>query len=57
MLNPLLMPTGVIDLNGPEHFVHWGVLQISAGNLAIIIVMILLFVLALVLPFPGGRQR
>jgi len=35
-------------------YVHWGVLQVSVTNVAIIGLMLLVFVLALVLPFPGG---
>lgn len=43
---------------GPAgHYVHWGVVLISVTNLAIIGAMLLLFVLAIVLPFPGGRGR
>jgi small-conductance mechanosensitive channel len=38
-------------------FLHWGVIQISLGNLLVIAVMILVFVLALLLPFPGRRGR
>jgi hypothetical protein len=38
-------------------FVHWGVVLISDTNLAIIAAMVLLFVLALVLPFPGSRRH
>jgi hypothetical protein len=36
-------------------YVHWGVIQISVTNLVIIGVMLVLFVLALVLPFPGAH--
>ncbi len=36
-------------------YVHWGVIQISLANLIIIGVMVLLFVLALVVPFPSGH--
>jgi hypothetical protein len=39
----------------PAQYIHWGVIQISVANLAIIVVMILLFVLALVVPFPSGH--
>lgn len=46
-----------IDLNNPGHYVHWGVIQISVANLIVIGVMILLFVAALLLPFPKGRNR
>lgn len=36
-------------------YLHWGVVQISLTNFLIIVGMIVVFVLALVLPFPGGR--
>jgi len=37
-------------------YIHWGVIQISVANLAIIAVMVVLFVLALVVPFPSGHD-
>jgi hypothetical protein len=46
-----------IDLNGPGHYLHWGVIQISVANLVVIGIMLLVFILALVLPFPRGRGR
>jgi hypothetical protein len=46
-----------VNLNHPGHYVHWGVIQISVANLVVIGVMVLLFVLALLLPFPKGRTR
>jgi hypothetical protein len=36
-------------------YVHWGVIQISLANLLIIIAMVVVFVLALLLPFPGSH--
>jgi hypothetical protein len=45
-----------INLNHPGHYLHWGVIQISVANLVMILVMIALFVLALVLPFPGAKR-
>jgi len=41
-------------LGGAGHFLHWGWFSIGLSNLLIILGMILLFVLALVVPFPGG---
>lgn len=35
--------------------VHWGFIQLSVPNLIVIGLMIVIFVLALVLPFPGHR--
>ncbi len=45
-----------VNLNHPGHYLHWGVIQISVANLVVIGIMLLLFVLALVLPFPKGRD-
>ena len=33
-------------------YLHWGAIQISVTNLAIILLMLVVFVLALLLPFP-----
>lgn len=41
----------------PGRYFGWGDVMIQAGNLVVIIAMLVLFVLALVLPFPGGRSR
>jgi hypothetical protein len=41
-----------IVAEGPGKYIHWGVIQISVANLIIIGVMVLLFILALVVPFP-----
>ena len=45
-----------VDLNQPGHYVHWSIFSVSVANLALVAVMILIFGLALVLPFPG-RDR
>ncbi len=45
-----------INLDRPGHYLHWGVIQISVANVVVIAVMIVLFALALVLPFPRGRR-
>jgi len=39
----------------PGKYIHWGVIQISVANAAIIGVMIVVFILALVIPFPAGH--
>jgi hypothetical protein len=36
------------------YYFHWGVVQISLANLLVIAAMVVIFVLALVLPFPHG---
>lgn len=45
-----------IDLNGTGSYVHWGVIQLSVANLVVIGVMVVVFIAALLLPFPGGRK-
>lgn len=37
---------------GAGHYVYWGVLSVSLTNLLIIVAMVVLFALALVVPFP-----
>jgi hypothetical protein len=44
-------------MDGPAPYFQWGFIQISLPNLVVIGVMLLLFVLALVLPFPGHSTR
>jgi hypothetical protein len=41
-------------LSGHAYYLHWGVIQISLTNFLIIVFMVVLFLLALVLPFPGS---
>jgi hypothetical protein len=43
----------VIDLTGKGHYLEWGIIQISYANALVILLMIVVFVLALVVPFPG----
>jgi hypothetical protein len=39
-------------------YLGWGAFTIQLGNLLVIITMLVLFVLALLLPFPGfGRRK
>ena len=38
-------------------YIHWGVVSISLTNFLIIVGMIVIFVLALVVPFPGAHDR
>ncbi len=51
-----MRPTIVIA-DGAGRYVSSGVIQISVTNLVIIGLMILVFVLALVLPFPGRHHH
>jgi hypothetical protein len=44
-------------LGGRPHYVHFGWFLISVANLVVIGLMIVVFVLAIVLPFPRDRQK
>ncbi len=44
-------------LNDPATYLHVGWLSISVPNLIVIVVMLVVFALAIVLPFPKGRDR
>jgi hypothetical protein len=45
------------SVSDPATYVGWGWLSVSIPNLIVILVMIALFVLAIVLPFPNGRDK
>jgi hypothetical protein len=44
-------------MNAAAHYFHWGFILISVANLTVILLMILVFVLAILLPFPGGKRN
>ncbi len=46
----------VVDLDKPGHYVHWWVIQLSLANLVVIALMVLVFLLALVVPFPTSHR-
>jgi Cytochrome b(N-terminal)/b6/petB len=45
-----------IDLNQPGTYLHWSIFTVSLANLVLIAVMVVIFGLALLLPFPKGHQ-
>jgi hypothetical protein len=44
-------------MDAPAPYIHLGFILISLPNFLVIVVMLLLFVLALVLPFPSHGTR
>jgi hypothetical protein len=49
----------LINLNGNGTYIHWGFIQLSVANFVVILSMIVVFVLAILLPFPrrkGGDE-
>ncbi len=49
--------TVVAGMNDPATYLHLGWLSISVPNLIVIVVMLVVFALAIVLPFPKDRDR
>jgi hypothetical protein len=47
----------IINLNHPAHVVEWHFIQLSVANIVVIALMIAVFALAIVLPFPGAARR
>jgi hypothetical protein len=47
----------LINLNGSGDYIHWGFIQMSVANFVVILLMIAVFVLAIVLPFPRRKGR
>src|ERR1700733_14272385 len=54
---PQPFPSVAIDINQPGSFVHWSIFDISVANLVLIAVMVVIFGVALVPPFPRGRRE
>ena len=44
-------------MDAPAPYIHWGFILISLPNFILICVMVLLFVLALVAPFPAHGPK
>jgi hypothetical protein len=47
----------VFNLNHPAHTVDWHFIHLSVANVVVIGLMLIVFVLAIVLPFPGAKAR
>ena len=43
----------IFDLNHPAHTVHWHFFTMSVSNIVVIVLMLIVFALAILLPFPG----
>src|SRR6266566_3545764 len=47
--------SGVINLDQPGTYLHWSIFTVSVANLVLIAVMVIIFAVALLLPFPKAR--
>ena len=46
----------LVNLNGNGRYIHWGFIQISWANFVVILLMIAVFILAILLPFPRRKR-
>ena len=53
----MIVLAAVFNLNHPAHVVEWNFIQLSVANLIVIALMLVVFALAIALPFPGARDR
>jgi hypothetical protein len=47
----------IFNLNHPAHVLEWHFIQLSVANVVVIALMLVVFVLAILLPFPGAARR
>jgi hypothetical protein len=55
MKPPANLASAPINLDHPGTYLHWSIFTVSVANLCLIAVMVVIFGLALILPFPRGR--
>jgi hypothetical protein len=51
------MLASLVDLNTTGHYLHWGFIQISVANAVVIALMVVVFILAIVIPFHMRRRE
>ncbi len=47
----------LLNLNHPAHTMDWNFIHLSVANVVVIGLMLVVFVLAILLPFPGAANR
>jgi hypothetical protein len=56
-LTPGGLLAAVVNLNHPAHTVDWHFIHLSVANVVVIGLMFVVFVMAMLLPFPGAAAR
>ena len=49
------MMAAIVNLNHPANTVHWHFFSMSVSNVVVIVLMLVVFVVAILAPFPGHR--
>lgn len=52
-----MLAAAVFNLNHPAHTVDWEFIHLSVANVMVIGLMLVVFLLAILLPFPGTARR
>lgn len=52
-----MLAAAIVNLNHPAHTVDWEFIHLSVANVVVIGLMLIVFVLAILLPFPGVAKR
>jgi hypothetical protein len=54
-----VMTAAIFNLNHPAHTVHWHFFTMSVANVVVIVVMLIVFAVAILAPFPkrGRAER
>ena len=47
----------IVNLNHPASTVHWHFFTMSVSNVVVIVVMLVVFTVAVLAPFPGHGRR
>ncbi len=47
----------IINLNTPDHYIHWWIIQISVANVIVIVLMVLVFLAAIFIPFKAHKSQ
>jgi hypothetical protein len=54
-VHSLLAMAAVFNLNHPAHYAHWHFFQMSVSNIVVIVLMLVVFAVAILAPFPTDR--
>jgi hypothetical protein len=46
----------LFDLNEPARYLHWHFFQMSVANVVVIAAMVVVFIAAILIPFPKRRR-
>lgn len=47
----------LLDLSRPGHYLHWGFVQVSVANLVVVVLMVVVFAIAIAVPFRHSRRQ